>query len=150
DQSKAIVLLAAGLVMTVTWAVGATGWTDGLNIITFVGLGSIVIGLMLARSILPGFIAHIFSVIIGVAWAFWVTSRLLPDHYTWLERWQNLAFRLNYWYSQAVQGGTSYDNMMFILQMGVIVWGMGYLTLWFLFRGPVKSGRRWCRGDWSY
>ncbi|MCK6628376.1 MAG: DUF3488 and transglutaminase-like domain-containing protein [Anaerolineae bacterium] len=139
DQSKAIVLLAAGLVMTVTWAVGATGWTDGLNIITFVGLGSIVIGLMLARSMLPGFIAHIFSVIIGVAWAFWVTSRLLPDHYTWPERWQNLAFRLNYWYSQAVQGGTSYDNMMFILQMGVIVWGMGYLTLWFLFR----SGKVW-------
>ncbi len=139
NQSKAVILLAAGLVMTVTWAVGATGWTEGLNIITFVGLGSIVIGLMLARSILPGFIAHIFSIIIGVGWSFWVTSRLLSAHYTWLERWQNLAFRLNYWYSQAVQGGTSYDNMMFILQMGVIVWGMGYLTLWFLFR----SGKVW-------
>jgi transglutaminase-like putative cysteine protease len=69
-----------------------------------------------------------------VAWAFWVTSRLLPADLTWLERWQNLAFRLNYWYGQAVQGGTSYDNMMFILQMGVIVWGMGYLTIWFIFR----------------
>ncbi|MBI1880074.1 MAG: hypothetical protein HYR94_17955, partial [Chloroflexi bacterium] len=139
DRSKSVVLLAAGLVMTVTWAVGATGWTEGLNIVTFVGLGSIIIGLMLARSILPGFIAHIFSIVIGVAWSFWVTSRLLPAHYTWPERWLNMAFRLNYWYNQAVQGGTSYDNLMFILQMGVIVWGMGYLTLWFLFR----SGRVW-------
>ncbi|HXV42043.1 MAG TPA: transglutaminaseTgpA domain-containing protein, partial [Anaerolineae bacterium] len=139
DRSKSIVLLAAGLVMTVTWAVGATGWTEGLNIITFVGLGSIIIGMMLARSILPGFVAHLFSVIIGVSWSFWVTSRLLPEHYTWLERWANLTFRLNYWYSQAMLGGTSYDNMMFILQMGVIVWGTGYLTLWFLFR----SGKVW-------
>ena len=139
DRAKSVVILAAGLVMTVTWAVGATGWTEGLNIVTFVGMGSIVIGMMLARSILPGFIAHLFSVIIGVAWSFWVTSRLLPAHYTWLERWENLVFRLNYWYSQAIQGGTSYDNMMFILQMGVIVWGMGYLTLWFLFR----SGKVW-------
>jgi transglutaminase-like putative cysteine protease len=139
ERSKSVILLAAGLVMTVTWAVGATGWTDGLNIVTFVGLGSIIIGLMLARSILPGVIAHIFSIIIGVSWSFWVTSRLLPTHYTWPERWQNLAFRLNYWYNQAIQGGTSYDNMMFVLQMSVIVWGMGYLTLWFLFR----SGKVW-------
>jgi transglutaminase-like putative cysteine protease len=141
DQAKSVVLLAAALVMTVTWAVGATGWTDRLNILTFVGLGSILIGMMLARSILPGFIAHLFSVIIGVAWSFWITSRppLLPAHYTWLERWQNLVFRLNYWYDQAIQGGTSYDNLMFILQMGVIVWGVGYLTIWFIFR----SGKVW-------
>ena len=139
DRAKSVVILAASLVMTVTWAVGATGWTEGLSIVTFIGLGSIIIGMMLARSILPGFIAHLFSSIIGVAWSFWVTSRLLPAHYTWLERWTNLTFRLNYWYSQAIQGGTSYDNMMFILQMGVIVWGMGYLTLWFLFR----SGKVW-------
>ncbi len=134
DEAKSLVLLAAALVMTVTWAVGSTGWTQGLDILTWVGLGAIVVGLLLARSLLPGLIAHLFSIVIGVAWAFWVTSRLLPAELTWLDRWQNLVFRLNYWYNQAMQGGTSYDNMMFILQMGVIVWGMGYLTIWFIFR----------------
>lgn len=134
DQAKVVVLLTAALVMTATWAVGAAGWTKGLNVVTFIGLGVILIGLMLARSILPGVVAHLFSVIIGAAWSFWVTSRLLPADYTWLERWQNLVLRLNYWYSQALQGGTSYDNLMFILQMNVILWGMGYLTVWFVFR----------------
>ena len=134
DQAKSVVFLTAALVMAATWAVGATGWTKGLNSLTFVGLGVVLIGMMLARSILPGLAAHLFSLIIGLAWSFWVTSRLLPAHYTWLERWQNLVFRLNYWYSQAVQGGTSYDNLMFILQMGVIVWIMGYLMIWFVFR----------------
>lgn len=134
DSAKSIVFLVAALVMTVTWAVGATGWTKGLSIVTFIGLGVILIGLMLARSILPGVIAHLFSLIIGIGWSFWVTSRLLPPTFTWLERWQNLVGRLEYWYSQAIQGGTSYDNLMFILQMNVIVWMMGYLTIWFVFR----------------
>lgn len=138
-QAKSILWLAAALVMTMTWAVGATGWTRQLNIVTLVGLGVILIGVMLARSILPAVIAHLFSLIIGLAWTFWVTSRLLPQHYTWLERWENLVIRLNSWYFNAIQGGTSYDNLMFILQMGVIVWGTGYLTIWFLFR----SGRVW-------
>jgi transglutaminase-like putative cysteine protease len=138
-QAKSLVLLTAALVMIATWAVGATGWVKGINIVTFIGLGVILIGMMLVRSILPGFVAHIFSIIIGLGWSFWVTSKLLPAHYTWLERWQNLAFRLSYWYSQATQGGTSYDNLMFILQMNIIVWAMGYLTIWFVFR----SGRVW-------
>lgn len=134
DQAKSLVLLTAGVVMAVTLAVGSAGWTRGLNIVTFVGLGAILIGMMLARSILPGIVAHIFSLIIGIGWSFWVTARLLPAHYTWLERWENLAIRLNSWYNQAMQGGTSYDNLMFILQMGVIVWCVGYLTIWFVFR----------------
>ena len=139
ERAKSVTVLVVALVMAATWAVGATGWTRGLSIITFIGLGVILIGIMLARSILPGFVAHLFSIVIGVGWSFWVTSRLLPAHYTWAERWENLAFRLNYWFSQAAQGGTSYDNLMFILQMSVIVWGMGYLTIWFIYR----SGKVW-------
>lgn len=139
DKAKSLVLLTASLVMAVTFAVGSAGWTRGLNIITFVGLGSILIGIMIARSILPGIIAHLFSIVIGIGWSFWVTARLLPAHYTWLERWENLAIRLNTWYTLAKQGGTSYDNLMFIFQMGIIVWCVGYLTIWFVFR----SGKAW-------
>jgi transglutaminase-like putative cysteine protease len=138
-KNKLLVLLAAGVVMTVAWAVGATGWTKGLDIVTYVGLGSIVIGLMLARSILPGMIAHLFSIIIGTSCAFWMTARLFPAKYTWAERWSELVVHLSYFYNQAIQGGVVRDNIIFILQMGLIIWGMGYLTLWFLFR----SGKVW-------
>jgi transglutaminase-like putative cysteine protease len=137
--SKSVVLLTAALVMAATWGVGATGWTQNINILTLVGLGVIVIGFLLARSLLPGVVAHLFSLIIGVGWAFWVTSRLLPHDYTWPERWTNLSRRLYNWYQIALQGGTSYDNLMFVLQMGVIVWGMGYLTIWFM----ARSGKPW-------
>ncbi len=139
NKGKPILILTTILVMIAVWAVGASGWTRDLNIVTFVGFGSILIGAMLARSILPWFIAHLFSLIIGLGWSFWITSRLLPAHYIWLERWENLAVRFNTWYQLAQQGGTSYDNMMFIFQMSVIVWIMGYLTIWFIFR----SGKVW-------
>ncbi len=139
SSAKSILWLGAGLVMTMTWAIGATGWTRDMNVISLVGLGVILVGALLARSMLPAVVAHLFSVVIGVAWSFWVTSRLLPENYTWLQRWQTLVLRLNHWYDQAVQGGTSYDNLMFILQMGVIVWGTGYLIIWFL----LRSGKVW-------
>ncbi|MBN1993273.1 MAG: transglutaminase domain-containing protein [Anaerolineae bacterium] len=139
-KTKSVGFLAAGMVLTVAWAISATGWVkDGLDIVVYVGLAAVIIGLMLARSLLPGSIAHLFSIVIGVACSFWTTSRLLPDQYTWPERWEDLMFRLNYWYNQAIQGGVSHDNLMFILQMGVIVWAMGYLTIWFVFR----SGKVW-------
>ncbi|HMR63212.1 MAG TPA: transglutaminaseTgpA domain-containing protein [Anaerolineae bacterium] len=139
DKAKSVLILTAALVMTVTWGIGGTGWTRGLSIVTFVGLGSIVVSLLLARSLLPGLVAHLFSLIIGIGWSFWVTSRLLPRSYTWQDRWNELAFRINRWYELALQGGTSYDNLMFIFQMGIIIWATGYLTIWFLFR----SGRVW-------
>lgn len=129
-----LIVLASAIVITAGWAIGAAGWTNGLDLVVLVGLGAVVIGLMLARSILPGSVAHLFSIVIGVAWSFWLTSRLLPVDDTWLERWAELVRRLTIWYNQAVQGGVSHDNLMFILQMSVIVWGMGYLTIWFLFR----------------
>jgi transglutaminase-like putative cysteine protease len=133
-KTSSLVLLTAALVITATWAVSATGWTSGLQSVVWVGIGSIVVGLMLTRSRLPGVVAHLFSLIIGVAWAFWLTARLLPLEYTWLERRADLIYRFNRWYYQAIQGGVSHDNLMFVLQMGVIVWAMGYLTLWFVFR----------------
>ncbi|RME73403.1 MAG: DUF4129 domain-containing protein [Chloroflexi bacterium] len=133
-EAKSVVLLAALLIMSATWAIGATGWAPGMNILSFIGLGVILVGLLIVRSVLPGWLAHLFSLIIGAGWSFWVTSRLLPPTYTWIERWQNLSYRLGYWYLQVVQGGTSYDNLMFILQMGFILWVMGYLALWLIFR----------------
>ncbi len=139
DLTNPVVLLMIGLVMTVTLAISATGWTVGMNVVIFVGVGSIIVSLMLVRSILPGLVTHQMSLIIGLGWSFWVTSRLLPENYTWMERWENLIARLQYWYHQAMQGGTSYDNLMFLFQMNVILWGMGYMMIWLL----LRTGRVW-------
>ncbi|MDM8520306.1 DUF3488 and transglutaminase-like domain-containing protein [Anaerolineales bacterium HSG6] len=138
-SSTPITVLSVTLVMIVTLGISATGWTKGVSIVTFAGVGATIISLMLIRSILSWWVAHLTSTIIGLGWCFWVTSRLLPATYSWMERWEVLMGRLQYWYWQAINGGTSYDNLMFVFQMNLIIWLMVYLTLWLI----LRSGRVW-------
>ncbi len=139
SQNKSLIALTGALVLIVAFAIAATGWASNLNAVVFIGGFSIIIGLLASRSRLPGFIAHLFSLIIGAGWSFWVVSQMLPTPYTWPMRWQNMWERIGNWYNLALKGGISYDNVIFVLEMGLIVWGIGYLTLWFMFRG----GKLW-------
>ena len=105
EHAKSVIFLTATLIMITVWGVIAADWTKGMNMLTFVGFGAILIGIMLARSVLPALVAHIFSIIIGIGWAFWVTTRLLPSSYTWFERWENLAMRQVRFLTGAVRTG---------------------------------------------
>ncbi len=129
-----LVLLVAALVFILSSAVAHSGWTEKVYLVTWVGLGAIIIGLMLSRSLLPSVIAHIFSIIIGSGWSFWVVSHIAPAGWTWHQRWENLIQRIIQWYLVAVNGGVSYDNEMFVLEMSLIVWLAGYVTIWTVFR----------------
>ena len=138
-ENKTVVFLAALLVLLVSTAIGQSGWTQGLGIVLYVGLGAVIIGLLTSRSLLPGLIAHLFSAIIGLGWSFWVVAQLLPENFSYELRWLTLQGRVIEWFVKAQQGGIIYDNLVFILQMSFVVWIFGYLTMWFLFR----SGRIW-------
>ncbi len=138
-KNKPIIALTALMVFIFSSGVGAAGWTAGLNIVTTVGLGAVVIGLMISYSRLPTLIAHLFSVIIGVGWSFFMVSRLLLKNIPWLMRREIMMDRIQRWLTVAVEGGLSYDNLMFIFQMSLIIWLAGYLTIWLIFR----AGKVW-------
>ena len=138
-ENKMVLFLTSLLVLIVALAIGQSGWTEGLSIVFFVALGAIVIGLMISKSLLPDLIGHLLSLVIGAGWTFWVISQLLPEAFTWRLRWETMWEHIINWYVLAQQGGVIYDNLMFILQMSIIVWILGYLTVWFMFR----SGRIW-------
>ena len=129
-----VLFLSLALVTVTGMAVANAGWTDGLNVIPMVNLGAFIIGLMITKSLLPGWLGHLFSLTIGFAWSFRLAATLFPTYYTWHDRWAWLWWRLYQWGYKLVTGGTSYDNLIFVLQMGVISWGITYLTVWFIFR----------------
>jgi len=129
-----ITALSLTLITVMSATASHSGWTARLHVIVWIGVGSAVIGLLLARSLLPAVIAHVFSIIIGSGWAFWVLSRLLPKDWTWLIRWEYLSAHIAQWLNIAVNGGISYDNEMFILQLGLLVWLAGYASIWAIFR----------------
>lgn len=136
---KPLIILSGLLIFVATSAIGQAGWTKHLPVMSSIGLFSFVIGLLISRSLLPTLIAHLFSLIIGFAWSFWIVSGLLPTEFTWQMRWENLMERTGIWFNAAATGGISYDNLMFVMQMALIVWLASYLSVWFLFR----SGRIW-------
>jgi transglutaminase-like putative cysteine protease len=138
-RNKLLIFLVTVLVLIASVGLGESGWTADIDIMPAIGLGAVLIGLLISRSVLPALIAHFFSIIIGLGWSFWVLSTTLPVYMTWDERWQDLTGRIASWYTLAIQNQTSYDNAMFILQMSLITWVVSYVATWFVFR----TGRPW-------
>lgn len=129
-----VLLLVLGLALVVSGGIASADWTEGLNILPFVGLGAFLIGLMLAKSMLPTWLAHLFSLTIGFAWSFWLTARLFPESWSWEFRWAWLWWYLYEWILTLFHGGVSHSNMIFVLEMAVIVWLVTYLSVWLIFR----------------
>ena len=130
-----VLVLTLALVSVVGTAVAAAGWVEHLQVMTGVTLAAFMIGLLIARSRLPVFPAHLFSLIIGLAWVFRLTADLLPSAYTWDERWAWLWYRLYVFAGQMIAGGVSDDSLVFILLMGMLVWTVTYLVIWSILRG---------------
>ncbi|GAB4539478.1 MAG: transglutaminaseTgpA domain-containing protein [Anaerolineae bacterium] len=129
-----VLSLSLGLALVVSAGIASAGWTEGLNILPLASLGAFVIGLMIARSVLPGLIAHMFSLIIGFAWSFWLVARLFPDFWTWKFRWAWLWWYLYQWLLTLIRGGVSRNNLVFVLHMALITWLTTYLGMWLIFR----------------
>jgi transglutaminase-like putative cysteine protease len=129
-----VLLLSSGLALIVSIGISSAGWTEGLRIVPIAGVGAIIIGLMIAKSILPAWVAHWFSLIIGFAWSFWLATRLFPESWQYEFRWAWVWWYLYQWILALVGGGVSNSNLVFVLQMALIVWLVIYLTMWFIFR----------------
>jgi transglutaminase-like putative cysteine protease len=129
-----VLLLTLALASVVGTAVAAAGWVDELHVMTGVTLAAFVIGLLIARSRLPVFPAHLFSLIIGLAWVFRLTADLMPHTYTWDERWAWLWYRLYVFAGQMIASGVSDDSLVFIVLMGMLVWTVTYLVVWSVLR----------------
>lgn len=139
SEHKSLIALAGLLILIAASAVGRSGWTERLDVVSSIALGAIVVGLLISRSLLPTVSAHLFSLIIGAGLTFGVVERLLPSTLSAEARWQTMIQRISGWLNTAINGGISYDNLMFVFQMGLIVWLASYLSIWLLFR----SGKVW-------
>jgi transglutaminase-like putative cysteine protease len=120
--------------MMVSLGIAGAGWTEGLNVVPLASLGAFIIGVMIAKSLLPGWMGHSFSLIIGFAWSFRLVTSLFPDIHTWEYRWAWLWTYIYQWTVALFTGGVSHNNLIFVLQMTFIVWEITYLSVWFIFR----------------
>ncbi len=129
-----ILLLTLALVLVGSITAANAGWTPGLSIMQSVAVISFFIGLMIARSRLPALVCHAFGLVIGLAWSFRLVAGLFPPGYSWTTRWNWLWYRIYRWGQSLLSTGRGDDNLVFVLQMALIIWLMTYLVTWFVFR----------------
>ncbi len=126
--------LLALVVNSVAWSIEEADWAEGLFILQWCAFWGIVSGLFLARSGWRGLIAHPLGSALGTSWVLFLLLRLVAPGMGWWERLEMLATRLLDWLRVALGQGVSEDNLVFLLLMAFLVWILGYLGAWFLFR----------------
>ena len=122
------------MLLSVAWLIRTAEWTEGLDVLYLVAVGSALAGFFLAKSQFPGAVAHLFSLVYGIAWVAFLGGNLLAPQFDQRERLIELGIRVNTWLWKALHGGTSSDSIMFVLFLASILWLAGYLSAWYSFR----------------
>jgi hypothetical protein len=112
--------LLALMLLIVAWSINSAEWTEGLAILQWVVLASLAIGLILAKSRLPGFVAHFLSLISGTVWVTFLVCTLLPFNLSWTEKLLNLADRLTTWFQMVLGEESSLDSLIFVLALCLV------------------------------
>ncbi|GAB4506395.1 MAG: transglutaminaseTgpA domain-containing protein [Anaerolineales bacterium] len=117
------------------WALSAAEWADGLGLLIWVVFVAVTLGVILAKQRwLPGIVSHIFATLVGLAWTVFLVSNVLPGALSVKERMLALVYRFTAWLAVALGEGVSGDGVIFVLQLGVLLWLAAYLGTWFTFR----------------
>src|SRR5262245_57115942 len=141
-------LLAFVMVWSVTQSIGTSNWADGLEVLTTVALPALLVGLIFARlRWLPGWLAHLLSAALGIAWAIQQIGPLLIQQIgqelnpslasrltTWSEYASEIVIRIIMWGRILQAGGRGEDIILFIVALALLSWALGYTTGWLLFR----------------
>jgi len=129
-----VLVLIICMLLSVAWPIHTAKWAEGLGILYLVVVGSALAGFFLAKSQFPGVVAHLFSLVYGAAWVAFLGGTLLAPQFTWREKLIELGLRINAWLWEALHGGTSSDNLIFVLFLAAILWLAGYVSAWYSFR----------------
>jgi transglutaminase-like putative cysteine protease len=152
EGRTAIILLLGFLYLLLAFSLDAAGWVNNMAILVPVTLGAVAMGTLMAFSRFDGFFMLSHSLSTGLAWVFFLMTRLVGkeprvavfvEHgvpelqaraYFLLERWLE-------WVQAMMTGSASNDNYVFILEISFLLWWLAYLGAWTVFRhGYVWRG----------
>jgi transglutaminase-like putative cysteine protease len=128
--------LALAFIMlgSVAEAVHAAAWSEGLAVVRLAIMGGGLIGYALALTRFSSLFAAGYGIVAGV---FWVTVSLhrvlLPDLGTH-DAVQELLLRNAGWLLALIKRGAAADNLVFVTQLGLLGWWLGFFATWNLFR----------------
>jgi len=121
------------MVVTTANSIKEAQWAPGLQILIWVAIFGTLIGFFLSRSSISPVKAHVLAFILGFFIVTWQTGRTLdPIVLDGEARSSVVLAHLREWISVVMDGGRSYDPLVFIFVMAFIVWLLAYNNAWFV------------------
>ena len=133
-QDWLTLLLVIGMVGAAAGAVATAGWAEGLPQVVLVAAFSAALGMLLARTRFPEPVALLLSSLYGLFTITAINAAALADELTWQARLIELTERLGRWFEAALTGGSSRDNLVFVIFLSVLFWYVGHNAAWHTFR----------------
>jgi hypothetical protein len=142
------VILALVMVWSVVQSIANANWANGLDILVSIALPGLIVGVIFARMVwLPGWLAHLLSAALGIAWMIQRSGALLaaeiatdfgPAQAARLVDWGDRATELLIRFialTRIVQaGGRGEDIVLFVVALALLIWALAYTSAWMLFR----------------
>ncbi|MFQ3631141.1 transglutaminase domain-containing protein [Roseiflexus sp.] len=141
-------LLAVSMTWSVTRSLEVANWADGLTMLAVIGLAALFVGTLFARvGWMHPLLAHPLASLLGVVFVVQQISSIVEAQTTaefgaakaqrlttWGDIATELAIRVIIWLRTLQAGGRGEDIALFVLTLALIIWGMGYVTGWLIFR----------------
>ena len=122
--------------LCVSWAYQTAQWVQGMAILQAVVLVGTFVGIVLAKSRVPGRLAHPLSLLAGWTWAAYLTAQVLSraadipqvEAVIELEAYLRALVLIPF-----TEGGTA-DNHVFLFLLSFLMWLLAYYAAWAVFR----------------
>lgn len=125
--------LLAVAFLSVAAAVDRAHWVDTLPPLALVGFSGLAVAFALARLRWNEAACHVPGVVAGLALCLAHVLAVVPGA-TPKERWDALYERMDVWLHAVFRGGTSTDELPFVILVVSLTWLGAYLSSWALFR----------------
>lgn len=134
-------ILLAVMLLNLAMSLSSAGWTAGLGVLGIVVMGGFLYGLAMSYTHWSGLFPLLQSLVVGLVWVLiWVgRTPEIPDGAVGIERVMVIGQNLWNWFMLLFGESPARSNLVFILELSVLMWWLGYLSAWAVFR----EGRVW-------
>lgn len=122
------------MLLAVTESLNTAAWSEGLDIVRLAVMGGALLGLMLALTRWDGPFPLVYSLLASIVWISTLFTRLVFSELSWRSGALELIRRNVEWVRALIGGTSGADNLIFVTQLSVLGWWIGYLAILSLFR----------------
>ena len=133
--------LLAVMLVALTTSLRSAEWTEGMGLLLPIVLSGFLLGIALSYSRWSGLFPVLQSLIVGLAVTLYWISRApqIPLDLSTADRIIFIGESLWTWLLLLFSDEPARSNLVFLLQLGLLMWWLGYLSAWAVFR----EGRVW-------